>query len=81
MSACTAIWIFLYVRVSNATTVLGATTLASNVKTTSTLPSDFSGVNVVDAVISLPSARTAFPVSLSISVPLTVYSLPGSRFV
>ena len=39
------------------------------------------GVNVVDAVISLPSARTAFPVSLSISVPLTVYSLPGSRFV
>ena len=36
---------------------------------------------MVLAVISLPSARTTFPVSLSISVPLTVYSLPGSRFV
>ena len=52
---------------------------ASNVKTTSTLPSAFSAVNVVLEVTFLPSIKIGSPVSLFISAPVMVYFLPGSK--
>ena len=60
----------------------------SKAKVTSTVPSALSGVKVVEAVTGLPSTSSASSVtllSLSVpftwSVPVTVYSLPGMRFL
>ena len=51
----------------------------SKVKVTLTVPLLFSAVKVVSAVTALPSTSRGSPVALSMSVPVTVYSLPGTR--
>ena len=71
---------------SKATSVVPAgTSPASTSKVTSTVPSAVSGVKVVLAVTALPSASVSGPASLPSAslawrVPVTTYSLPGSRF-
>ena len=53
----------------------------SNVNFTSTLPSADAAVNLAVDTSSFPSASVrGSPVSLSKAFPLTVYSLPGTRF-
>ena len=52
----------------------------SNSKVTSVVPFSAAGLNGVSAVTALPSTSNALPVSLSINVPLTVYSLPTVSF-
>ena len=60
--------------------VLSCTKTALNLNNTSTVPVGSSGTKVVEALTSSPLiSRNAFPVSLSIRTPDTVYSLPGLR--
>ena len=55
--------------------------LLAKVKVISTVPSAVLAVNFFSAVTSLPFTRSAFPVALSIRIPLTTYSLPGTRLL
>lgn len=65
---------------SNTTALAPPSSLASNVKVTSWVPSWDCGLNLTVAVISLPSAPfSASPVSASMSVPMSSYSVPGTR--
>ena len=66
---------------SNSTIVFPANSFALNVNSTSTVPSAVSGVNTASAVISLPPFCSGFLLSLSITVPATLYVRPGIRFL
>ena len=66
---------------SKATIFFPASADESNVNSKMMLPSASSATKVFSVVTSFPSTVNGSPVSLTISFPLTVYSLPGIRFV
>ena len=80
ISLCSAISTPLRARLSKTTrSVPSSMARVSKVKATSTLPSAVSDVKVAEPVTGSPSISSGSPVSLTMSVPETVYSLPGSR--
>ena len=81
MSAWTATSTPSSSRLSNATMETWLVRLALKVNSSSTVPELVLALKVVLAVTGLPSASgSGSPVALSMRVPLTVYSRPGSRF-
>ena len=65
--------------VSNTTTDVPSSSVASKVKSTSTVPLGSAGVNVAsDVTCSSPTSRGS-PVDLSMSTPFKVYSWPAVR--
>ena len=66
---------------SKATIFFPASADESNVNSKIMLPSGSSAVKVFSAVTASPFITSASPVSLTIRFPLTVYSLPGIKFL
>ena len=66
---------------SKATIFFPASADESNVNSKMMLPSASSATKVFSVVTSFPSMSNGSPVSFTISLPLTVYSLPRIRFL